>query len=263
MPVLLNMAKSVKLGEMSEKYKAARDVTPLSQDKENEIAQTLLEDYKYHLHKAGEERILQLEAIKKEKTEKTGVNANRSGIYDKTHFYNVFYHSVMAKDKLRGLKGFFKNSADSGNEVIPNGYGLMFTGSHSRIYSGYSESGIHVVALAPFRTYKSLDYAAAVNILRGAVNEDELLIENMRDDVWDIYIEDLSNERDKFYVDFYDERNNLLPFPDMSEHPATKKYNRLYASGGVLKDRTWYLLSGVKDPATLLVDGEYIVLYNK
>jgi hypothetical protein len=151
---------------------------------------------------------------------------------------------------------------DMSPQFIPNRYVTRIGGRlHPRIYSGYTESGIHVIALAPFTTPESFDYAAAVNIVRGEENEAGLLTEYMRDNVWDIYIEDLTNKRKIFFVDYY-YNGQKFPFPDMAEHPATKKYNRLSTDNSVLNDRCWYLFEGSLEKMTLKIDGEYVDLYN-
>jgi hypothetical protein len=266
MPILLKMAKSVYLSEISEKTIAERSVPPLSDTERGQIRIRLLSELNYHLRNIGEERAWQLKVYEKETGKNFAVNPHSNVPFresnNKEHYFKALFYSEMATDKIRGFQGIFDAYGGLKNLLIPNRDEPIIKGwPHSRIFSGYTKSGIHVIAIAPFTTPESFDYATAVNIVRGEEDEAGLLTEYSRDYLWDIYIEDLANKRKKFFVDYYDD-GKTIPFPDMGEHPAIKKYNRLSTDNSVLNDRCWYLFKGDSEGLALKVNGETVSLYN-
>jgi hypothetical protein len=235
-------------------------IDPLSEAQKVEIAQTLMEDFKFQLSKIEEELALQREVTEKEKQEDKYVKPYE-GRHDNRHALNVLYHSTVATDKLLGLRGVFRNSiSDEDDAFISNAYKKIIKGDLSIVYSGYSQSGIHVIMLLPFSTSGSLDYARAIINIRNDENENDIMFNQGGKD---IYVEDLTNKRSEFVVDFYDEETGILThFPNMEENNTRKEYNRVWTSNGILKDRTWYLFSGVGSTLTVVVNGEKIKLRN-
>ncbi|MDR1687816.1 MAG: hypothetical protein LBS21_04300 [Clostridiales bacterium] len=252
--IFLDMVKSLKKFEI------------LSDEKKHEIAQTLMDDYKYHIDKIGEELALYGEEADKLEEELWPRSQNKlhsdylGGNY-LDHYFEAMYHQRMATDKLLGLRDIFSNSISGADvEFITNTHERAGSDGHSLVYSGYSQSGIHVILLSPFSTSSSFYYWHSANKIRGDERESgQALVNGM----YDIFIEDLTNERDEFDVDFYDDwTDSAIHFPNMEEDKTVKELNRTWTNNGILKDRTWYMFSGMSGSDILMVDGEKIQLYN-
>lgn len=231
----------------------------LEEDKAQGIARKLLDDFHRFYNNMPKDDM---------KFENTGHTYKRVSGTD--------YSKIMAADRSVALLGVYrKYISQEDAELIESKQKEINNLEMSLVQYGYTESGLHFMTLQTQNTKFSLEYLDVCNIIRNDNNESELFNKARYEgnlSLYDIYVEDLTGERDEVHVEFkfggsavggdFVEDEAQYNF-DENIKELFKKYNRdIPIKSDIIYMNTWRLFAVQNQKGTIFVsaDGEEVEL---
>jgi|GEM_PF-3165343 len=181
------------------------------------------------------------------------------------------YNMILASDRANGLNSMFTLSEEENTFVKENYTEIRSQLKHSLVYTGYSEDGVHFIAIISPFSLENRSYKEAVNKIRNKDDEFDFLS----------YITDVSPERSLYLgVDICAEHITAKkedikldgitlsnsggdklerPIFDKEVSKILSKYNRTTTEKFIFKNKNWYTF--VFD-GTLIYQPEITIHYN-
>lgn len=181
------------------------------------------------------------------------------------------YNLILASDRANGLNSMFSLTEEEKTFVKTNCMELRTRLEDSPVYSGYSEDGIHFIAIISPSSLENQAFRNAVNRIRNRDDEFDFLsyISDSSPERslylgMDIYAEDLSGKKKNIELDGVTLSNNggeALEHPIFGDQVSEmlSKYNRKTTEKITFKDKSWYTF--VFD-GTLIYQPEIVINYN-
>ena len=236
----------------SENYKI-NETTPIQEDDswKYEVAQRLYDEFCYFYNNMEEHEIIQ-------KAMNTHKYVNRNA---------VGYNCIMANDRGCGISQvYYKYLSDEQLEDVRNKmFDLDYVDYFSGVQFGYSENGLHFIAIYPLETEYGTAKREAINEIRNLNDEFSFMSEFTDCCPLDLYVEDLSGRTD--YVSIKINFDNKSPINNisLSAVETLKKYGKNYILNNSLNLDSWNLYMFEKtstEEISITVGDETVELFN-
>ena len=181
------------------------------------------------------------------------------------------YNLIMASDRANGLNSMFSLTEEENTFVKANCMEVRAQLKNSPVYNGYSEDGVHFIAIISPGSLENQAYRNAVNRIRSKDDEFDFLsyISDSSPDRslylgMDIYAEDLSGKKKDIRLDGVTlsnigEERLQCPLFGKQVNIILSKYNRKTTEKFTFKDKNWctFIFDG-----TLIYEPEIVIQYN-
>ncbi len=181
------------------------------------------------------------------------------------------YNMIMASDRANGLNSMFTLSEEENTFVKTNCMEVRPQLEYSPVYNGYSEDGVHFIAIISPDSLENQAYRNAVNRIRNKDDEFDFLSyisdespERILYLGMDIYAEDLSGKKVNIRLDGVTLSNTggeALEHPIFGDevNKILSRYNRKSTEKFTFKNKSWctFVFDG-----TLIYQPEIVINYN-
>lgn len=181
------------------------------------------------------------------------------------------YNLIMASDRANGLNSMFSLTEEENTFVKANCMELRAQLKDSPVYNGYSEDGVHFIAIISPGSLENQAYRNAVNSIRNKDDEFDFLsyISDASPERslylgMDIYAEDLTGKKEDIRLDGITLSNTdgeALERPIFGDQVSEilSKYNRKTTEKFTFKNKSWctFVFDG-----TLIYQPEIVIHYN-
>ncbi len=222
------------------------ETTPIPEDVKHTIARQLLEEFHKHYN-----------LIDSEASPEIAFAPDAKDQYDR----------IMALDRAIGITSVYADVIEPAilDEVYAAKQALI--GGARPVYSGYTQSGIHILALKHPDIRSELEAIGIADQFRGTKDEADLLTASQFADgvnlyLWDVYVEDLTKKADKIEVDtrFYTtnirEKGDQYQLPNIydltdEQRDFLAEYGRTLDNNHKMTNKSWKLFAvNLKVPET-------------